>query len=103
MTASVINVRMNQVLRQMIDAGALSPETARSAAALGLGPNLTHKRALLYLRRRGALVETQPGIYYVDIDAVHRTRKLQLTIIGIALVAALVILLIGILMGGTQA
>lgn len=100
MATAVVNVRMRQVLKRMMDAGALSPETARSATALGLRPRLTHKQAIFYLRGRGALVETMPGFYYVDEEAVRRTGRLQLVILGIASAGLCLLLLFSLLMGG---
>lgn len=88
MATGVVNIRMRQVVRCLSDADAFSPDTARDVAALGLKPRLRHKQALWYLKMRGALVETEPGVYYIDEDALQRTGRLQRKILGMLMVVA---------------
>lgn len=79
--AAVIGARINHVLRAFDQAGAYSPQTARSPEGLGLNPRLTHKRALLVLFRRGVLVEARSGLYFIDREAVDRMRTSQIAIL----------------------
>ena len=85
MATMVANIRMRQVIRAMAGANACSPETARDMKALGLRPKLTHKQAIYYLSGRGALVETAPGVYYMDTEATAQFGRLQRKILAIGM------------------
>lgn len=86
MVTKVLGLRLNQVIETLAHAGALDAETARSVVALGLNPRLTHRRAIVYLKRRKVLIQMAPDVYYVNLEAVQSVRQLQYQVLGIALV-----------------
>jgi hypothetical protein len=92
--AAILRRREQEVVDDFRAAGALSPSTAQSYPAMGLGQTLAVKR----LHNRAVIREAGPGVYYLDEEvwaAVRRTRRRLATVF----IAILIVLLIGILMG----
>ncbi|HET6760752.1 MAG TPA: hypothetical protein VFH13_01575 [Gemmatimonadaceae bacterium] len=91
--AALLRRREQEVVDDFRAAGALSPSTAQSYTAIGLGDSLAIKR----LRNRAVIREVAPGAYYLDEEvwtAVRRTRQR----LGIVIVSMLALLLLGILL-----
>jgi hypothetical protein len=91
--AALLRRREQEVVEDFRAAGALSPSTAQSYAAIGLGDSLAIKR----LRNRAVVREAAPGAYYLDEEvwaAVQRTRQRA----GIVIVSMLALVLLGILL-----
>lgn len=83
-----------EVVDDFRTAGALSPSSAQSYTALGLGESIALKR----LRNRAVIREAAPGVYYLDEEvwaAVRRTRRRIATIV----LLVLVLVLLGVLVG----
>src|ERR1700675_308761 len=92
--AAVMRRRVMEVVDEFSATGALSPSTAQSYTAIGLGESLALRR----LRNRAVIREAAPGVYYLDEEvwaAVRRTRRR----IGTVFIVILVLFLIGVLMG----
>jgi hypothetical protein len=94
---AISRMREREIVDEFRAAGALSPATAQSYTAVGLGQSLALRR----LHNRAVIREAAPGLYYLDEevwDAVRGTR------VRIALVLSmiLVVLLIGIALGVTK-
>ncbi len=86
--------REQEVVDDFRSANALSPSTAQSYTAMGFGHSLAVKR----LHDRAVIREAAPGMYYLDEEvwaAVRRTRRRLATV----MIAILVVLLAGILLG----
>lgn len=91
--AALLRRREQEVVDDFRAAGALSPSTAQSYTAIGLGDSLAIKR----LRNRAVIREAAPGAYYLDEEvwtAVRRTRQR----LGIVIISMLALLLLGILL-----
>jgi hypothetical protein len=91
--AAILRRRERGVVDDFRAAGALSPSTAQSYAAIGLGESLAIKR----LRNRAVVREAAPGTYYLDEEvwaAVRRTRQRG----GIIVISMLALALLGILL-----
>jgi len=91
--AALLRRREQEVVDDFRAAGALSPSTAQSYTAIGLGDSLAIRR----LRNRAVIREAAPGAYYLDEEvwtAVRRTRQR----LGIVIVSMLALLLLGILL-----
>jgi hypothetical protein len=89
--AAIAIMRMKE--RQVVDdfraAGALTPSTAQSYAAMGFG----EARAMKRLHDSAVIREAGPGLYYLDEEvwiAVRRNRRRRALMIG--LVLALIVL-----------
>lgn len=92
--AAILRRREQEVVDDFRAAGALSPSTAQSYTAIGLGHSLAIKR----LHNRAVIREAAPGAYYLDEEvwaAVRRTRHR----LAMVVIAILVVLLLGVLMG----
>jgi hypothetical protein len=92
--AAIMRRREREVVDDFRAASALSPSTAQSYTALGLGHSLALKR----LHDRAVIREAAPGVYYLDEEvwaAVRRTRKRIATV----LIAILLLLFLGSLLG----
>jgi hypothetical protein len=92
--AAVMRRKELEVVDDFRAAGALSPTTAQSYTAIGLGDSLALKR----LRNRAVIREASPGMYYLDEEvwaAVRRTRRR----IATTILAILIAMLVGLLMG----
>jgi hypothetical protein len=91
--AAILSRKEQDVVDDFRAAGALSPSTAQSYTAIGLGHSLAIKR----LHNRAVIREASPGLYYLDEEvwaAVRRIRRrlatvvlsvLALTLLGIGL------------------
>jgi hypothetical protein len=91
--AALLRRREREVVEDFRTAGALSPSSAQSYTAIGLGDSLAIKR----LRNRAVIREAAPGTYYLDEGvwaAVQRTRQR----VGIVVVSMLALLLLGIVL-----
>jgi hypothetical protein len=84
--------------REVVDdfraAGALTPATAQSYAAMGFGAT----RAVERLHRDAVIRETSPGLYYLDEEvwiAVRRNRRRRAAI----LVSVIALIFLGFAMG----
>jgi hypothetical protein len=91
--AAIMRRREREVVDDFRAARALSPSTAQSYAAIGLGDSLAIKR----LRNRAVIREAAPGTYYLDEEvwaAVRRTRQR----VGIVVISMLALALLGILL-----
>jgi hypothetical protein len=92
--AAIMRKREREVVDDFRAASALSPSTAQSYTAVGLGHSLALKR----LHDRAVIREAAPGVYYLDEEvwaAVRRTRKRIPTV----LIAILLLLFLGSLLG----
>jgi len=87
-------MREREIIDDFRAAGALSPSTAQSYTAVGLGQSLALRR----LHNRAVIREAAPGLYYLDEevwDAVRGTRMR----IALVFLTILVILMIGLALG----
>jgi hypothetical protein len=98
MGAAVIAAAMRMREQRLIDAfraaGATSPSTAKSFAAVGVGDQFAIRR----LHNRAVIREAAPGSYYLDEEvwtAVRNTRRR----LAAVLMSVLLIVLIGALFG----
>lgn len=92
--AAILIRREKEVVDDFRAAGAISPETAKSYTAVGLGESLGLRR----LREHAVIREAAPGTYYLDEEvwtAVRRTRRRIATL----LIVILAFVLLGVLMG----
>ena len=79
----------HEVVDDFRAAGAISPATAQSYTAVGLG----HSRAVSRLHNRAVIREAAPGLFYLDEEvwaAVRRTRR-RLAIVMLSIVLVLFI------------
>ena len=92
--AAIIRRREMEVVDDFRAIGALSPSTAQSYTAIGLGESLALRR----LRNRAVIREAAPGAYYLDEEvwaAVRRTRRRVATLVLVILALALLGVLVG--------
>jgi hypothetical protein len=92
--AAILRRREQEVVEDFRAAGAVSPATAQSYSALGMGQSLAVKR----LHNRAVIREASPGLYYLDEEvwaAVRRTRRRLATVV----LSMLALLLLGVLLG----
>jgi hypothetical protein len=92
--AAILRRREQEVVDDFRAVGAISPKTAQSYNAIGLGDSLAIKR----LRNRAVIREAAPGTYYLDEEvwaAVRRARQR----VAIVIVSMLALVLLGILLG----
>ena len=92
--AAILRRREQEVVEDFRAAGALSPSTAQSYSALGIGQSLAVKR----LHNRAVIREASPGLYYLDEEvwaAVRRTRRRLAAVV----LSMLALLLLGVLLG----
>lgn len=91
--AAIMRRREREVVDDFRAAGAISPATAQSYTAVGLGESLAVRR----LRRHAVIREAAPGMYYLDEEvwiAVRATRRR----VGSVLVSVILLILLGILL-----
>ena len=62
---AVLSLRVEQAKKKMLEAGAVSPETAKTAAELGVEERHVKSR----LAKHRGIVETADGKYYVKATA----------------------------------
>jgi hypothetical protein len=92
--AAMLRRREQEVVDDFRAAGAISPATAQSYNAIGLGDSLAIKR----LHNRAVIREAAPGTYYLDEEvwaAVRRSRRRVATVI----ISVMALVLLGILLG----
>jgi hypothetical protein len=92
--AAILRMREREVVDDFRAAGAISPATAQSYNAIGLGDSLAIKR----LHNRAVIREAAPGTYYLDEEvwsAVQRTRRRVVTM----MISVMALVLLGILLG----
>ena|SRR5579884_1579807 len=92
--AAVIIARQSRYLRAFQQAGATSPERARSLAELGLEDSFLFRGLL----RRGYVVAAAGG-YYVDPVRVAERRRRARLLAAISFVAVLLLLAVGAVTG----
>lgn len=90
----VLAWRIRQTVSRFREAGATSPEHARSLSDLGIRNGISIK----LLRRRGVLVEAGSERYYLDEAAYERWRKRRriifVVMLGVVAIAAIVLAVI---------
>ena len=98
MGAPAIIAMMRLKERQVVDdfraAGALTPSTAQSYAAMGFGETM----AITRLHSSAVIRETSPGLYYLDEEvwiAVRRNRRRRVAI----LLSVIVLIFLGFAVG----
>jgi len=69
--AAILRRREQEVVDDFRAAGALSPSTAQSYHAMGLGHTLAVKR----LHNRAVIREAAPGVYYLDEEVWAAVRR----------------------------
>lgn len=94
--AAIAIMRMKE--RQVVDdfraAGAVTPSTAQSYAALGFG----EARAIKRLHDSAVIREASPGLYYLDEDvwiAVRRNRRRR----GVIVASIFALIFLGLAVG----
>ncbi len=88
--AIIIRKKENHLVQHMRDAGALSPDTAKSLRDLHLDED---DFALRRLHRRAVVREVHPGEYYLDEEvwrAAMDTRRRLLSIVVVLIVLGLI-------------
>jgi len=91
---AIMRRREREVVDDFRAAGALSPETAQSYSAIGLGESMAMRR----LHDRAVIRESAPGLWYLDEEvwtAVRRTRRR----VGLVMVVVVLMLFAGFAMG----
>jgi hypothetical protein len=84
---AVIILKEKQLVRHLREAGALTPETARTTAALRIDENAPFRA----LKRRAVIREPAPGRYYLDEPswaALQSTRRRMAAVLMIVVLAA---------------
>jgi hypothetical protein len=88
--ASVVIIRQNKYIRRFRNAGATTPETARTLDELGVSNTWTFRRMV----GRGVFVEVGDGRFYMDSAEMHRFLVGRLIRIAVTAIIALLILLL---------
>ena len=91
---AIMRRREREVVDDFRAAGAISPATAQSYNAIGLGDSMALRR----LNDRAVIRESAPGLWYLDEEvwtAVRRTRKR----VAFVMVAVVLMLFAGFAMG----
>jgi hypothetical protein len=91
---AIMRRREREVVDDFRAAGAISPATAQSYSAIGLGESMAIRR----LNDRAVIRESAPGLWYLDEEvwsAVRRTRKR----FAFAMLAVILMLFAGFAMG----
>ena len=85
--AAIIAKRRRRIIRAFAEAGATSPESARTPEELKLHGNL-----LLHVQKlRGVLVEVEGGRYYLDEAREREVVRLRRRLVLLLLLAAVII------------
>ncbi|SRR6266566_1300491 len=93
---AIMRLKEREVVDDFRAAGAVTPSTAQSYAALGFGQT----RAMKRLHDSAVIRETSPGLYYLDEEvwiAVRRNRRRRVVMIGTALALIFLGLAVGFL------
>jgi hypothetical protein len=91
---AIMRRREREVVDDFRAAGAISPATAQSYNAIGLGESMAIRR----LHDRAVIRESAPGLWYLDEEvwtAVRRTRRR----VAIVMVVLVVMIFAGVAMG----
>jgi hypothetical protein len=92
MSSGFIIAKQNQYMRRFQEAGAVSPETARSLEQVGCRDSRMFQRMV----RRDVICQAAPGKYYLDVQAAQGFRKARreraLNVLPIVLVIAVVLI-----------
>ena len=91
---AVMRMKEREVVDDFRAAGALTPATAQSYAAMGFGPT----RAMKRLHDSAVIREASPGLYYLDEEvwiAVSRNRRRR----AVMIVSVLVLIFLGLAAG----
>jgi hypothetical protein len=91
---AIMRRREREVVDDFRSAGAISPATAQSYNAIGLGESLALRR----LHDRAVIRESAPGLWYLDEEvwtAVRRTRRR----VALAMVTIVLLLFAGFGLG----
>jgi hypothetical protein len=91
---AIMRRREQEVVDDFRAAGAISPETAQSYNAIGLGESMALRR----LNDRAVIRESAPGLWYLDEEvwtAVRRTRRR----VALVMLAIIVMLFAGFALG----
>jgi hypothetical protein len=91
---AIMRRREREVVEDFRAAGAISPATAQSYNAIGLGESMALRR----LNERAVIRESAPGLWYLDEEvwtAVRRTRRR----VALAMLTIIVMLFAGVALG----
>jgi hypothetical protein len=91
---AIMRRREREVVEDFRAAGAISPATAQSYNAIGLGESMALRR----LNDRAVIRESAPGLWYLDEEvwtAVRRTRRR----VALAMLTIIVMLFAGVALG----
>jgi hypothetical protein len=91
---AIMRRREREVVDDFRAAGAISPATAQSYSAIGLGESMAIRR----LHDRAVIRESAPGLWYLDEEvwtAVRRTRRR----VAFSMLAVVLLLFAGFAMG----
>lgn len=86
---AIVIARERRIAELFQAAGATSPERSRTPTDLGI----LEKGAFRLLKRHGVLVESNPGFYYLDLDAWEamrlRRKRFAAAALGVVIIAGL--------------
>ena len=92
MSTAFIIAKQNQYIRRFQEAGAISPDTAKSLVQVGCRDLRMFQRMI----RREVIWQAVPGKYYLDVEAAQALRKARreraLNALLIVLVIAVVLI-----------
>jgi hypothetical protein len=91
---AIMRMKERQVVDDFRAAGAITPSTAQSYAAMGFGET----RAIKRLHDSAVIREASPGLYYLDEEvwtAVRRNRRRRAVLVG----SVLALIIIGFAIG----
>lgn len=98
MPTAAVNMKMNRIIRVFKNANAVSRESAVSFDQLDLNwDRIRRYQPAKLLIWKNILREAEPGMYYLDTDALSRYGQLQLKIFC-TVMAAFAVLLVGVLL-----
>jgi hypothetical protein len=95
--AAVLRRKEQEVVDDFRAAGAISPATAQSYDALGLGDSLAIKR----LQNRAVIREASPGRWYLDEEVWNAVRGMRRRFVMV-LLSVVALLAIGVALGILQ-
>jgi hypothetical protein len=89
---AVLRMKEREVVDDFRAAGALSPSTAQSYTAIGLGDSLALKR----LHSRAIIREASPGLYYLDEEVLTAVRRVRRRIAVVLLMVVLTLFAVSV-------
>ncbi|MDQ2889417.1 MAG: hypothetical protein M3R65_02535 [Gemmatimonadota bacterium] len=92
--AAVIIAKERRIVERFRDAGATSPERARTALDLGVDENIGFRR----LHRSAVIRESKPGLFYLDEEVWAAVRNRRMRVVGVMMV---IVILVGIIMAAS--